>query len=1413
MTRMGRWISMALALALAAPGVAARADDFGGPTLSDPNQPDPPPDPCNADPSAAGCPPCSGNGATDEAGEGDEGHPISVVSGRFYHEETDLVVNGVHPIELRRRYDSQSYYDSPLGHGWAWSFDLQLFEYPDNSVIVRTSCGYKHRFVFTGGAYQTPAGQQTRLTAYPDGTYALRFPRNRRALFDVQGRLTAWEDPNGNRLEMIYDPAGRLPLVGSSDFSVDPLAPSTVAYVFRLTQVRERLADGTLTGRAVSFAYDPTTGRLESATASDGRAVEYVHDVHAGTGLTLGNLTQVLGLEGIVTTYAYQDANDPHNLTSLDSGATTIPHVNTYDGQDRVTRQTFGIGSTGHQRFDFDYSQPLATRVTRWVYNAAGSQQRTAVTRYTYDAGGRLLTHTDALGHQTTWVRDASGLTDRVEVRENTGTVGAPVLVLVRTVDLHYDADGNLDQRVTALDGGETITESWTWEQHWLASHEVVSSADPGKPFRTEHTFHRTGPGASDPITNVKEIKRRRDDGTFETTLLTYDARGFVATLTQTGGPEGSPRADVTTYTWDDLGRLTELGNALGEATLYTYSSPTDGLGDPSLAPPGRYLTQIEIGRTQADGEGQQRRFRYDGRGRLKKVERKNDAGTWSDYWTFTYDSDGNRLTAVDATNSISRDVSYTYDGLERLVTFTNAVSQSTQFAYDVFGKRTRITDPAGRKTSYAYDDRDRLLTVTQEGTSAFPLPAPLVTAFGYDAAGNVTTVTDPKSQVTTYGYDALSRLTSIEQELGQTVTYAYDGRGRLDAVTNARGNVLRHAYEAWGALAAVQHFVDTAADTPVRTVSYDYDLAGNVTSASDTDLQPGPLYSYVYDPLGRVDTATAHYLPGGNRVLDSSYDRFGNRSELELMHGSETLTHAWTYDDLDRLTQANFPGGQTLDLQYFANDDLQTLTHGNGTTTSYTYFNQGPVSTITVQNGSSQLHQLNYTLDTVMNVDQVREEFTTTTQYLYEYAYDGANRLTSANYPNSMPAGFPLLQDEAFAYDPAGNRENPSELNAYDYDANNRILASTGRSYAFDADGSLAAIHPGQPNEISLGHDFVNRLRSYSDPTAGTTAGYAYDPFGRRLRKTVNGLTSWFLWEDDVLLAEYDGAGNRTRRYAYAGGWAPVQTATGSGAGESIYDVHVDHLSTPKLLTVANRSAAWRGMYRAFGEVSVQAGAATSFDLRFQGQVADAESGLHYNRFRHFDASTGRFPSADPIYQRGGINLYEYARSNPVTLSDRLGLCPPCAAAAMGPAVPSLAGLGQAALVGLGAAFAAVAGSYHQHSGEDPLPPPPPPSEAGDTPADGDEPAPICYDPDQAALRDLVNDATFGGRIPLDLDDAETVLDWAGELGYPGARASPGDVSDPSNWLGHPGRPPHIHLPGAGRGGHVPVRPGLPPR
>jgi len=82
----------------------------------------------------------------------------------------------------------------------------------------------------------------------------------------------------------------------------------------------------------------------------------------------------------------------------------------------------------------------------------------------------------------------------------------------------------------------------------------------------------------------------------------------------------------------------------------------------------------------------------------------------------------------------------------------------------------------------------------------------------------------------------------------------------------------------------------------------------------------------------------------------------------------------------------------------------------------------------------------------------------------------------------------------------------------------------------------------------------------------------------------------------------------------------------------------------------------------------------------------------------------------------------------------------------------------------------------------------------------------------DQRALLELVDETPNGGRRPLSVEDAEYVLQLAGELRFPGVRAGIEDVASPSNWTATGGLP-HIHLPGAGRNGHVWVEPGVPPR
>src|SRR5690606_8871595 len=50
-------------------------------------------------------------------------------------------------------------------------------------------------------------------------------------------------------------------------------------------------------------------------------------------------------------------------------------------------------------------------------------------------------------------------------------------------------------------------------------------------------------------------------------------------------------------------------------------------------------------------------------------------------------------------------------------------------------------------------------------------------------------------------------------------------------------------------------------------------------------------------------------------------------------------------------------------------------------------------------------------------------------------------------------------------------------------------------------------------------------------------TVSYDYDPLGRRTKKTVNGLVTQYLYDEDQVIGEYDAQGNVLVRYVYAAG------------------------------------------------------------------------------------------------------------------------------------------------------------------------------------------------------------------------------------------------------------------------------------
>ena len=112
--------------------------------------------------------------------------------------------------------------------------------------------------------------------------------------------------------------------------------------------------------------------------------------------------------------------------------------------------------------------------------------------------------------------------------------------------------------------------------------------------------------------------------------------------------------------------------------------------------------------------------------------------------------------------------------------------------------------------------------------------------------------------------------------------------------------------------------------------------------------------------------------------------------------------------------------------------------------------------------------------------------------------------------------------------------------------------------------------------------------------------------------------------------------AGRRADRGVHAGnGTSPP----------NVFYIHSDHLGTPRVVAQYGQQLRWRWLAEPFGTTAPEnnpaALGAFTFNLRFPGQYADAESALSYNYFRDYDASIGRYVQSDPIGLAGGINTY----------------------------------------------------------------------------------------------------------------------------------------------------------------------------
>ena len=294
-----------------------------------------------------------------------------------------------------------------------------------------------------------------------------------------------------------------------------------------------------------------------------------------------------------------------------------------------------------------------------------------------------------------------------------------------------------------------------------------------------------------------------------------------------------------------------------------------------------------------------------------------------------------------------------------------------------------------------------------------------------------------------------------------------------------------------------------------------------------------------------------------------------------------------------------------------------------------------------------------------------------------------------AANQYASIAHGTEVVEPE---YDPQGNLLHDA-TRKYTWDADIHLMSVTteghGGPQRSEGSGSAGATGRGATGSVASGqasglphiapHNAVDEA-----PSKTTTTRFLYDALHRRLgRVKDNGETTVFVYEGWNVIAEktvrlaLSGEGNNFKletRYVWgedlsgslqgAGGIGGLLSSVQAGsltkneAPRTTNFFQYDSNGNVFLLTDSQGRESARYAYDAFGKTLTAAGPAAQMNrYRFSTKPVEEGSGLVYYGYRYYDPVTGRWPSRDPIEERGGVNLYGMVGNKGVDGVDRLGL------------------------------------------------------------------------------------------------------------------------------------------------------------
>jgi RHS repeat-associated protein len=1008
------------------------------------------------------------------------------------------------------------------------------------------------------------------------------------------------------------------------------------------------LSIGDLNGYKVSLSYNEA-GQLATVTDASGRSLTVTFGGN-------GDVASVTDPLGRITSYSYDAAGNLDSVTNA-AGRTW---VFTYDESHHLLKMTDSRGGT--------------------VNN-------------TYDGQGRVTAQTDAAGLTTTFAYTG----DNFSSLGGTTTVTDPH----GSVTIEQYANGFLMQVTKAA--GTPAQGTWSYEYD-PNTFGTTSSTDPNG-HTTKATYNATGQILT------------ATDALGHTTSYTYNSLQEVLTAT-------TPQGDTTTKTYDEKGNLLSVGTPSGAVTQLQYSDS---------AHPGDVTSII-------DPEGRAEAITYDGYGDVASRTLTPTAG-YSDTTEYIYDRDGELVCEASGVATAAGDkcaaagetrlagtATKSYDPAGEVTESIDAAGHATKYEYDGDGNQTRVTDPRGNVTISTFDADNRVLsktagagsdsastvshaydlapgtgpcnatigalycTTTTEANGGVSVayynarndeiassrPGGAITHYGYDTAGNRTTMIDAAGATTSYSYDADNRETAISYSDGKTpdVEYGYDADGNRTSMKDGTGTS-NYVYDSNGRLtsrtegsgASTSYSYDEAGDlTQItypngKTVTRSYDGAHELVALKDW---LGHTTTFSYDPNGNVtgviypngDTVASTYSPTnaltksaitskGKTLASVAYQR--NEDELISSETDKKLGPAsvYSYDTQNRLTGAG--------LSTFEYDSAGNITGLAGSTQSY--------------NAEAEVTQLTASKTSIAYGYDARGERTSATPSTgvsTHYAYDQAGRLVEV----SRLPHTPVVKAVKPASGPAGGG-NTVTVNGEGFSGAtqvtfggvpaSKVVVSTGKRLSATAPAGTGIVDvqvttPSGTSPLSTADHYTYTgtaavRQSQASESVSPAVSYTYDGDGLRVGRTVGTSSTSLTWDTTPSVPEITSDG--TNDYIYGPGGLPVEQIDSSEA--PTYFFHDASGSTRALLGAGGAVVA-TFTYGPYGALKKATGSVRT-PLGYGQGYTDEATGLIYLVHRYYDPASGQFMTVDPALSTTEAP-YVYAGGDPVNLTDPSGAC-----------------------------------------------------------------------------------------------------------------------------------------------------------